>query len=285
MILATDTSKAAEPMELRWDPDSLPPFPAIALKALNLMAGRDTSLLELCNLIRSDTAFSTAILRLANSPLVGFSKEITSVLQASMLLGFRRLKSVAITVGLKAYLEPSCTPILKSCWRHSVASAIVAERSAKAALLDKDFAYTAGIMHDIGRVAMAAAMPQAYARVVARGADQPKDLLQLEEELCAIDHCQAGRSLVTAWDLPEAFLEITSCHHNPKTHLRGAASVVRPSCMLADALGFAVAKYRSPRSYVEILAEFPEPARNRFPADAKVLASEIANEIKVIESA
>ncbi len=284
MILATDTSKAAEPMELPWDPDRLPPFPAIALKALNLMAGTDTSLRELCDLIRSDTAFSTAILRLANSPLVGFSMEITSVLQASILLGFRRLKSVAITVGLKAYLERSCTPILKSCWRHSVATAIVAERSAKAASLDQDFAHTAGIMHDIGRVAMAAAMPQGYARVVARGADRPQDLLAVEEELCGIDHCQAGRSLVTAWNLPEAFLEITSCHHDPETHPRGVASVVRPSCMLADALGFAVVKFRSSRSYAEILAEFPEPARNRFPSAAKVLASEIANEIKVIES-
>jgi HD-like signal output (HDOD) protein len=284
MILATGTSKAAEPTELRWFPESLPPFPAIALKALNLMAGTDTSLRELCDLIRSDTAFSAAILRVANSPLVGFSKEITSVLQASILLGFRRLKSVAITVGLKAYLERSYSPILKSCWRHSVASAIVAERSADAALLDKDFAYTAGIMHDIGRVAMAASMPQAYARVVARGADQPQDLFPVEEELCGINHCQAGRSLVSAWNLPEAFLEITSCHHDPETHPRGAASVVRPSCMLADALGFAVVKYRFPPTYAKILAEFPEPARNRFPADAKLLASEIANEIQLIES-
>ena len=286
MNLATGTSKAVEPTEMRWDPDRLPPFPAIALKALNLMAGTDTSLHKLCDLIRSDPAFSTAILRIANSPLVGFSKEITSVMQASILLGFRRLKSVAITVGLKAYLERSCSPILKSCWRHSVACAIVAERSAKAAAsMDKDFAHTAGIMHDIGRVAMAAAMPQAYARVVATGADRPQDLLQVEAELCGIDHCQAGSSLVTAWDLPKVFLEITSRHHDPETRLKGTASVVRPSCMLADALGFTVVKYRSSRDYAEILTEFPGPARNHFPADAKVLASEIANEIEVIESA
>ncbi|HEX9085646.1 MAG TPA: HDOD domain-containing protein [Gemmatimonadaceae bacterium] len=271
-------------MELRWAPDSLPPFPAIALKALNLMAGTDTSLLELCNLIRSDPAFSTAVLRIANSPLVAFSKNITSVLQASMLLGFRRLKSVVITVGLKAYLQGSFTPVLQSCWRHSVACATIAERSAKWSSFDKDFAYTAGVLHDIGRVALATAMPQAYARVVERGADQSQDVLQSEQELCGIDHCQAGRALVTAWNLPEAFLEITSCHHDPETDARDAASLVRSSCMLADALGFTVVKYRSPRSYAEILAEFPEPSRNRFPVDANGLASEIANEITLIES-
>lgn len=68
MTLATSSTKATEPMELRWDPESIPPFPAIALKALKLMSGTDTSLLELCNLIRPDPAFSTAVLRIANSP-------------------------------------------------------------------------------------------------------------------------------------------------------------------------------------------------------------------------
>jgi hypothetical protein len=89
---------------------------------------------------------------------------------------------------------------------------------------------------------------------------------------------------VTAWNLPEPFLEITSCHHDPETRPWGAAAMVRPSCMLADALGFTVVKYSSPRSYAEVLAKFPEPARDRFPADANKLTSEIANEIKVIES-
>ena len=284
-LLTIGKPKTAGPLEERWALDTLPPFPAIALKALNLMAGTDTALPELCNLIRSDPAFSTAILRLANSPLVGFSREITSVMQASILLGFRRLKSVAVTVALKSYMAGSYTPVLKNCWRHSVACAAIAERSAKWNLFDKDFAFTAGILHDIGRIAVAVAMPKSYARVLKRGADQPQDLLQSERELCGIDHCQAGRSLVAVWNLPEAFLEITSCHHRPETQARGAASLVPPSCGLADALGFTVVQYRSWRSYAEILAQFPGPARSRFPSDGRALAAEIANEINVIESA
>ena len=283
MISATGTSKAAERIPLPWDPDILPPFPAIALQALNLMAGTDTSLLRLCNLIRPDPAFSTAVLRIANSPLVAFSKEVTSILQASMLLGFRRLKSVVITVGLKAYLQNSFSPLLESCWRHSVACAMIAERTATWSSLDKDFAYTAGILHDLGRVALATVMPQAYAGVVELGVEQPQDVLQIEQELCGIDHCQAGSALVSAWKLPEAFIQTVSSHHDPATRTTGAASTVRPSCMLADALGFTVVPCRSPRSYPEILAEFSELARSHFPADARELASEIANEIKVIE--
>lgn len=285
MTLGTTTTKGAEPIELRWDPESIPPFPAIALKALKLMSGTDTSLLELCNLIRPDPAFSTAVLRIANSPLVAFSKNITSVIQASMLLGFQRLRRVVITIGLKAYLTDSFTPAMRSCWRHSVACAIIAERSATWSSLDKEFAYTAGILHDIGRVALASVMSEQYANVIERGADQPWDILQSERELCGIDHCQAGRELVTAWDLPEAFLEITGCHHAADAHPPGTASLLPPSCALADALGFSVIRWRSSPNYVEILSEFPERARKRFPSEAKDLATEIANEIKVIETA
>jgi putative nucleotidyltransferase with HDIG domain len=285
MTPATATSKAAEPTQIAWNPEGLPPFPAVALKALKLTAGTDTSLLELCNLIRSDPAFSAAVLRIANSPLIAFSKDITSVLQASILLGFRRLRSVVITVGMKAYLTDSVTPLMRSCWHHSVACAIIAERRAKWSFRDKDFAYTAGILHDIGRIALATVMPGSYARVIERGADQPQDLLESERELCGIDHCQAGRSLVTAWNLPEEFLDITACHHDPKTRLPGTASLIPASCALADALGFAAILCRSPRSYANILAEFPEPTRKRFPSDAEALAFEIANEIKLIESA
>jgi len=282
--MATAPSKALA-TNPRWQPESLPPFPAVAVKALNLMAGTETSLLDLCNLIRSDAAFSTEILRIANSPLVAFSKNITSILQASMLLGFRRLRSVVITVGLKAYLAEPFTPLLHACWRHSLACAIIAERAAQACSLDKETAYTAGVMHDIGRVALITSMPQAYEQVVGRGADGPADLLRAERELCGIDHCQAGRVLVAAWGLPEAFLKITSCHHDPEHGAPGAASVLPPSCRLADSLGFGVANYRSPRSYADILPEFPEPARNAFPANGEQLTQEIANAIALIESA
>jgi hypothetical protein len=107
-----------QPATPAWKPETLPPFPAVAVKALNLIAGRDTSLLELCNLVRSDSAFTVAILKIANSPLVAFSGNITSLVQAATLLGFRRMKSILLTVALKDYLKTPFNPLLRSCWRH-----------------------------------------------------------------------------------------------------------------------------------------------------------------------
>jgi putative nucleotidyltransferase with HDIG domain len=249
-----------------------------------MLAGKDTSLLNLCNLIRSDPAVSIAVLQIANSPLVAFPKTVTSVLQASMLLGFRRLRSIVVTVGLKSYLGTSFTPLMTSCWRHSVATAIIAERSATWSFLDNDFAYTAGILHDIGRVALATIMPTAYARVVECGANRPLDIFEVEQELCGIDHCQAGRALVTAWGLPEALIEIAACHHDSGQHSAGTAALIPLSCALADCLGFEVVHYRGNRSYAEILEDFPKGARKHFPQDAQEFVGEVANEIRVIES-
>jgi len=284
MTPSASTAPARNPIQLPWDAEKLPPFPAIALKALNLMSGTDSSLIDLCNLIRSDPAFSVAVLRIANSPMIAFSKNVTSVLQASMLLGFQRMRSVVVAFGLKAYVKDAFTPLMQSCWRHSVATAILAERSARWSFLDKDLAYTAGIFHDIGKVALATTMPKAFAGVIELGGSAA-DLLRNELELCGIDHCQAGRLLMAAWGLPPALVNISGCHLDRAERLPGTAGLISPSCELSELVGFAVSKGGALRSYSEILEGFPEAARERFPVELAELAAEIAGEIKIIESA
>jgi len=281
--MATRAASAPERQPL-WHPEDVPPFPAVALKALNMMAGTDTSLRDLCDLIRSDPAFSTEVLRLANSPLVAFSRDITNVLQASMLLGFRRLRSLVIAVGLRAYLAEPFTPLLRSCWRHSLACATIAERATKACLLDKDFAFTSGVMHDVGRVVLVVSMPGEYARLTEFGAEHPRDLLPLEREFCGLDHCQAGAILVKEWALPEVFTAITSCHHDAGGTASSGASMVGLACQMADVLGFGVEAYRNPGSYEQIVSAFPEEARSCFPEDGRELGAEILREIALLES-
>lgn len=283
--LTANPSKAAKPLEILLALENLPPFPTVALKAMNVLSGTDASLGELCDLIRLDPVFTGEILRIANSPLVAFSREITSIMQASMLLGFRRLRRVVITVGMRSYLNKAITPALRACWRHSVASAMIAERIARWNSVDLDFAYTAGILHDIGRVALASIEPELYANLIDRAATEPAfDALQCERDCFGIDHCAAGRLLAMTWKLPDVFLEVTSHHHEPLSHQEDATEVVRLSCLLADSLGFAAAWHSSIRSSQEIFAEFPESVRKHLPS-AEDLAVEIDKEISGIEAA
>ena len=264
-------------------PDSLPPFPAVALKALRVLSGTDSSLRELCDIVRNDTAFSAEILRVANSPLIAFTKEITSVLQAAMLLGFQRLRNLVITVGLREYLKDSFAQAMQSSWRHSVACAMLAERVAGGVAVDKDFVYSAGILHDIGRVALATRVPDDYARLLAKSEVTPGELLATELELFGIDHCEAGRQLVLEWELPRQYEAITSRHHEPFVEADGSMSVIQLSCALADTLGFTVAQRGLASSYEEVLSKIPERARKRFPSQAGELAAKISDEIELIQ--
>ena len=273
---------AIEPAQISPALEKLPPFPAVALRALNVLAGTETSLRELWDVIRPDPVFSAEVLRLANSPLVAFSKEVTSVLQASMLLGFRRLRRLVITVGLRSYLDSAPARLLRSCWRHSVACAMIAERTARWNSVDRDFAYTAGILHDVGRVVLATIKPELYATLVASLADGPVEMLHGERKVFGMDHCQAGGHLVTGWRLPEPFTEIVLHHHDPLAHTEDGSEVIRLSCRLASALGFTASPAGSLYDPKAVVCEFPEEVRAHFPK-ASDLASEIAQELSVIE--
>ena len=276
--------RAINPAQIPPALESLPPFPAVALKALNVLAGTETSLRELCDVIRPDPVFSAEILRLANSPLVAFSKEVTSVLQASMLLGFRRLRRLVITVGLRSYLDSASARLLRPCWRHSVACGMIAERAARWNSVDCDFAYTGGILHDISRVVLATLSPELYAAMLEHIAAAPVEMLRHEREVFGMDHCQAGSRLILAWHLPDRFTAIVSHHHDPLARTEDAAEGIRLSCRLADALGFTGFAHDSLHDPSEVLGEFPEEVRTHFPKAAD-LASEIDHEISVIEAA
>jgi putative nucleotidyltransferase with HDIG domain len=261
--------------------DKLPPFPAVALRALNVLSGTETSLRDLCELIRPDPVFSAEILRIANSPLIAFPKEVTNVLQASMLLGFRRLQRLVVTVGLRSYVDGACTTLLRSCWRHSVACAILAEHVARWNSADRDLSYTAGILHDIGRVVLAATAPDSYSSWMENPASDG-NVLECERDLFGIDHCQAGSRLANAWRLPEHFETICSHHHDPVSNMNTATDVIHWSCRLADALNFSVTPPAPDHHPSKVFAELPERIRVHLP-QLEQISADIDQEISVIE--
>jgi HD-like signal output (HDOD) protein len=269
------------------DSIEIPPFPAIAIKALQLISKDYSRLTELSNLICSDAAFSAEMLRIVNSPFFGLRTEVRSVLQATLLLGLERVKGLVVTIGMRAYLGDALkVPALRACWRHSLACAMIAEDLTKKSLEEKDVAYTAGIVHDIGRFGLAVAYPERYASFLARTIDGPSAVLERERELFGINHCEAGRSLVLRWNLPKEFIRVTSEHHQRATGGPfDLVAVIRASCMMADALGFEVVLPREPRNYKELLAELPESHRNLLSRDTEDLSFRIAEKINSLESA
>ncbi len=262
-------------------------FPAVAVKALQAISRERGPLNELSELIASDAAISGGILRMANSALFSVRIEVRSVLQAIHMLGLERIKGVVVTIAMKTYLDGTLEiPALRACWRHSLACAVISEEFAKVGMMEGDVAYTAGLMHDVGRLALIATYPREYANFLARAENEPCDTLERERALFGVDHCQAGRLLVSRWSLPKMFLEVTSRHHEASAAGESSIlSTVRRSCKMADTLGFSVVQSCRTRSYEEILQDLPERERSRLPHESSELSQHIASKINSIESA
>ena len=180
-------------------PDALskiPPFPPVAARIIESLSDENTHLKELVDLIRSDPKLSVQLLQRANSAVYGFASRISSVQDALLLLGLETVKALALTLATGKYTKVARQiPELHRCWRHILATALLAEELAQAASVPRDQAYTAGLLHDIGRLGLLVVYPTEYAELL-RSADEngQKDdstyLLDLERQRFGVDHCE-----------------------------------------------------------------------------------------------
>lgn len=274
-------------VNLPWAHLRLPPFPQVAIRVLQLANNENVQLHQLCELISSDPAFASEVLTVANSILYAPRYPSSSILQAIAVLGANTLQGMCITVGVRAYLGKSMThPSMRGLWRHNLACAIIAERMASVGFLDRDTAYTSGIMHDIGRIALAVTLPKEYANLLETHQGTPGSILEGERQMFGWDHCETGQQLITDWKLPSEFDAIVSEHHCGKRTdgVWGMAELVKISCRMADTAGFPAFPGCEVTPYPELVNELPARERRLFFPELETLASDITNSIHAIES-
>ena len=284
MTALVETKGADRP----WALSTPPPFPAIAMKVLELLGKEDVDVRQVVRWLQADPIFSSEMLRVANSALYGTSRQIRSVHHATLTLGLDFVKALAVTVGLRAYVKSAMKePILRRCWAHSLACGILSQELATACLLKADEAYTAGLLHDIGRLGLLAAYPVEYANVLNVAVEYSFDLLHCERELFDIDHCQAGAWLAEQWKLPAELATIAAHHHDEPTLTYANQPpdlllMVRLACRLADLLDFSVVKARQSMTVEQILEYLPEAARIRFPTDMEALKVKVTQRVQTL---
>ncbi|HLK49269.1 MAG TPA: HDOD domain-containing protein [Bryobacteraceae bacterium] len=247
---------------------NLPPLHSIANQVLSLSADDNVDLPELAAVIEADPAFAAEILFLANSPLFGFPSKMHVLRHAVAVLGLDRIKALAVTVAMRAYLGQA-SPLIRQCWRHTAACAVIAEEISSNFDLAGDRAYTAALMHDIGRLGLLKSYAREVAPILAAPYNDAADALMAEHVAVNVDHGTAGAWLVKTWAFPAAFVEICEHHHEP---LRPGDSpllqVVKAACLMADALGYSAVRYRIPPSYGGLLASMlAHHGPERFPAE------------------
>ncbi len=262
-----------------WALRDLPPFPAIATRVLQLLAREDVPLHQVVELIRADAAFSGGILRAANSALFGLMSKVETVKHAVVVMGVDRVRALTLTVALGSYLRAALrVEVLRRVWRHSLTTALLSEELASACSLSGDRAFTAGLLHDVGRLGILVAYPAQYANALVVSEENSFDLLGAERDLFDIDHCEAGEWLLREWQLPEEYWEIAARHHEetlPDSF--GLLSVVTLACRLADTLGFEVVPSARPWTLEEVRAALPERGQRRFDAQPEALRARLSS--------
>jgi putative nucleotidyltransferase with HDIG domain len=268
-----------------WALKDLPPYRPVARKLMMLTAHADVQLEQIQQVLRMDAAFTSDVLRLANSPLIGMRAEIKSVMQAVMMLGLERIKALATTLALRAFLTAGVpSGALLACWRHNLATSILCERLGRILHVDSDTCYTAGLLHDVGRLALLCSFPEKYEQILSLEQSGDFDLLQSEKSIFDIDHCQAGKWILEHWDFPKELREVAAVHHEkPQPGTSDLLRVVHAGWRIADLLGFSVLNEPISGEIDEITSVLPAKAQQQVLAEFDRLAEDVAFKINAID--
>jgi putative nucleotidyltransferase with HDIG domain len=266
-----------------WAMADLPPFPAVAIQLLQLLSEDDADVAEVSKFIAAEPVFAADVLHIANSALYGRRSGVRTVSKAVWVLGLERVKGISLSRAFGMYVMPALgVDALQRCWRHSLAGAIAAEKLAAACRIDPDVAYTAGLLRDIGRLALLVKYPDPYANLLAVFQEKGYDLVNMERDLFDIDHCQAGGWLMTQMPLPGELRQVVTEHHNqPSGKPFGLVQLVRVADLISDALGFGTQVSPPPEGFADALAELPEAAWDCSQHDPEALAQEIESKIQI----
>jgi len=253
------TTQAAKP-DKPWALRLTPPFPSVANRLLALVGKEDASAKEIAGLIQMDPTFTAELLRVANSALFRFTREVTSVPHAVSLLGLERVKSVATVVGVNSWVSTAIkVGALRRMWVHSLVTAMLCEEAARSIGLAPEMGYTAGLLHNLGSLGLMSAYPEAYSRMLDVSSQFGFGLLETERDLFEIDHCAAGAYLARDWNFPEDLVTAAlEHHHDPGEGERTLLNVVQVGWRLADVLGFQAFPPDRNWQYADLLGYLPQ---------------------------
>ncbi len=193
------------------DSGSYPAVPLVAVPIIKLANEESTSFHQLAAIIEKDPVISARILKVANSELYGFRKEITSVTHALVMLGWNAVKMITLGSSILAQMCGDNNALFV----HSTRVAQIARFIAIEANLYKveEFAVV-GMLHDVGVNILETTHPAEYAAAKALAQECRLPLHEAEKELLGVDHAEIGGWTLEAWDLPENITESVKRHHS-----------------------------------------------------------------------
>jgi putative nucleotidyltransferase with HDIG domain len=217
MSLATNTSVLSLDELLRKAGD-MRVLPSVARKVMEMVEQDDVSGNQLAAVISKDQALAAHLLKAANSALFGLPREITTVLMAVNVLGFKNTRDMTImAVTRGVYKRFGITE--KMLWTHSVSAAIGAKIIASEyAPFVRDDAFICGLLHDVGKVILNNECPELFSQVMMRTYNERQTSIEAEKAVFGYTHTQAGAMITSKWNYPKVISSTILQHHRDQEH-------------------------------------------------------------------
>jgi putative nucleotidyltransferase with HDIG domain len=203
--------------ELFTNLEFLPPSPSILPRLLPLLYDLNANFDDVVSLIELDPALTAKLLQICNSAFFGNSNPVEDVRSAVSQIGYQSIALLAGMIDGAEAFQPLEVPGLNSkvLWKHSVTSAFAAKAVAETALVETGMIFTAGLMHDIGKVVLSRAYAKDYGLLLLRAAQSNTPPFQAEMAAYGYNHTEVGARLIEMWKLPPSLTAAVRFHHQP----------------------------------------------------------------------
>ena len=203
--------------------ETLPSLPALYHEIVESVQSNKASTREVGQIISKDIGMTVKILKLVNSAFYGFPRHIASPVQAVVLLGLETVKNLVLSIHIFSQFDQTKleTLSLDALWNHSMAVGAFAKRIALAENIDQksaDEIFISGLLHDVGKLVLAAHLSDKYVAALALAADEGIEQSEAEQRIFDASHGEVGAFLLEFWGLPDSLFVAAAFHHNPGKH-------------------------------------------------------------------
>ncbi len=205
-----------DPLLIAMDKD-LPTLPQVAWQAMQLIEDPDTSARELETLISRDQAVVSRVLRLANSAFCAFSRTVSTLKNAIVILGFRNVQVLVVAAAYES-LHRDDSPQENLMWDHALAVSAAARILAEECDYPRvEEAVTGGLLHDIGKLIMNQHLGERYEEIMDLVSNEGMTFVEAEQDVFGFTHADVGGMAVHKWNFSPSLEEAVFLHHDPKS--------------------------------------------------------------------
>lgn len=224
------------------DLGNLPAAPAVVTQLAECLGRDEVDPRTVARLIAQDPVLAAKCLSLANSSVYGLQRRVATIQDALSVVGQQAIATMVSSMAVAGRFQQLQIPgyELRNFWLHSVCTALVARALAKHSRVNPDTAFIAGLLHDIGKLALASRFPEHFSRVIEYQRREDIRAIDAEKKMLGFTHAQIGEAVAEEWKFSAEVARAVAGHHEPEAHPASTlTSLIHVANVLSHTLCFA----------------------------------------------